>query len=301
MQGVGAVVGSSFLLSLIYFSNQTRTVCNSDATNSRGSDPNAVESVWRSFYFIGFIFVTMLLMYRSLVLEEGEGYSMVVERRARREAKLGKVVVEKRLREIFKFYAPRLVGTGGNWFAWDLTFYGLTLFSGPIFEDINPGGDLVVQNGYLLVNNLCALAGYYCAALVIDRPAIGRKRLQMFSFAVCAGLFMTTGAIFGSAPSSVIMFLYFLSSFFGSFGSNVTTYVMAAESYPTELRGTFHGLSAFCGKLGALLATIIFGYMSTIDIFWICGGCALVGLVFTYVFSADLTGVSLAEHDAQLE
>jgi hypothetical protein len=26
-----------------------------------------------------------------------------------------------------------------------------------------------------------------------------------------------------------------------NFGPNVTTYVMAAETYPTELRGTLHG------------------------------------------------------------
>lgn len=301
MQGVGAVVGSVFLMALIQFSNQTRVDCDGVASNSRGVDPNAVESIWRSFYFIGLIFVCMLLGYRFLVLEEGEGYNMVVARRARREHRIGHKTLQKRRREAFKFYAPRLVGTGGNWFVWDIAFYGLKLFSGPIFDDINPGGSLIVQNGYLLVNNLCALAGYYCAAAVIDRPAIGRKRLQMCSFSICAVVFMITAAVFESAPSAVVMMLYFSSSFFGNFGVNVTTYVMAAETFPTELRGTFHGLSAFLGKLGALLATISFGYLSTADIFWACAAAAVVGLVFTYVFSVDLTGVSLAEHDAQLE
>jgi hypothetical protein len=69
MQGVGAVVGSVFLLALIYFSNQTRTHCDQDSSNSRGADQNALESIWRSFYFIGLIFVCMLFIYRSLVLE----------------------------------------------------------------------------------------------------------------------------------------------------------------------------------------------------------------------------------------
>jgi hypothetical protein len=226
---------------------------------------------------------------------------MVLARKVRREEQLGKDIAKKRWWQTFWFYTPRLVGTGGNWFVWDVTFYGLKLFSGPIFEDINPGGELVVQNGYLLLNNIFALVGYYCAASVIDRPYVGRKKLQMFSFAVCAILFMTTAAIFETANAGIIIFLFFASSFFGNFGANVTTYVMAAETYPTELRGTFHGLSAFCGKLGALVANICFVYLSTVDIFWICGGCAVAGLVFTYVFSADLTGVSLAEHDAQLE
>jgi MFS family permease len=193
-----------------------------------------------------------------------------------------------------------LIGTGGNWFVWDVAFYGLKLFSGPIFDDINPGGDLIVQNGYLLLNNVCALAGYYVAAKILDLPYIGRKKVQMASFALCAFLFMTTAAVFNSASSVVIMLLFFASSFVGQ-GANVTTYVIAAETYPTELRGTFHGISAFLGKLGALFATIAFGYLSTEQIFWVCGGCAITGIWLTYIFTADLTRVSLAEHDAQLE
>ena len=69
MQGIGAVVGSIFLLSLIYFSNQTKAHCDLASSNSRGTDPNALEGIWRSFYFIGLIFVCMLFIYRSLVLE----------------------------------------------------------------------------------------------------------------------------------------------------------------------------------------------------------------------------------------
>jgi hypothetical protein len=78
MQGVGAVVGSIFLLCLIYFSNQTRSDCSSSCANSSGNEASGVESVWRGFYFIGLIFVLMLFMYRSLVLEEGEGYTTVL-------------------------------------------------------------------------------------------------------------------------------------------------------------------------------------------------------------------------------
>jgi MFS family permease len=69
MQGIGAVVGSVFLLSLIYFSNQTRIDCNAASSNSRGTDQDALESIWRSFYFIGLIFVCMLFVYGFLVLE----------------------------------------------------------------------------------------------------------------------------------------------------------------------------------------------------------------------------------------
>jgi sugar phosphate permease len=91
------------------------------------------------------------------------------------------------------------------------------------------------------VNNLCALAGYYCAAYVIDKPSVGRVKLQMISNIVCAITFVIAGVVFNSASSGVLMGLYFFSSYCVNFGPNVTTYVMAAESYPTELRGTLHG------------------------------------------------------------
>jgi MFS family permease len=300
MQGVGAVVGSLFLLSFIYFSDQTRADCSKTGVTSNGNDSSALESVWRNFYFVGLIFVLMLFVYRFLVLEEGEGYNTVLARRFRREAKYGKTVTKNLRKKAFEFYLPRLVGTGGNWFIANMPFYGLKLYSGPIFEDINPGGALIVQNGYLLLSNICALAGYYVAAILIDRHSIGRKKIQMFSFGMSALLFMLTAGVFNSAPTGAIIFLYFATNFIGQ-GVNVTTYVIAAEMYPTELRGTFHGLSAFLGKLGALSSTIIFGYLTTEQIFWVCGGCSIVGGFCTYLFTADLSRVSLAEHDAQLE
>jgi hypothetical protein len=69
MQGIGAVVGSIYLLSLIYFSNQTRARCDHAASNSRGTDPDALEGIWRAFYFIGMMMVCMLFIFRFLVLE----------------------------------------------------------------------------------------------------------------------------------------------------------------------------------------------------------------------------------------
>jgi len=104
--------------------------------------------------------------------------------------------------------------------------------------------------GYLLVNNLFALAGYYGAAFIIDRPCIGRKRLQMFSFVACAAVFFPLGVYFNTASAQVLMTLFFLSSFFVSIGANTTTYVMAAETYPTGWQDLF--------RCGSCLASAFF-------------------------------------------
>jgi len=58
---------------------------------------------------------------------------------------------------------------------------------------IDPSGDLLTTNGYLLLNNICGLAGYYAAAVVIDKPKIGRRNLQLASYVTCVVLFAITG------------------------------------------------------------------------------------------------------------
>ncbi len=60
-------------------------------------------------------------------------------------------------------------------------------------------------------------------------------------------------------------------------------------------------VSAFSGKAGALLASIIFSHLTPSQIFFFCGVTCAVGACFTILFTVDLTHVSLSEHDAQLE
>ena len=62
MQGIGAMVGSFFLIILLYFADQTHIECDRLGANSQGTDPLALNAVWRSFYFIGLIFVVMTLL-----------------------------------------------------------------------------------------------------------------------------------------------------------------------------------------------------------------------------------------------
>ncbi len=78
MQGVGAVVGSIFLVCLIYFGNQKRSNCNINGVNPHGQSTKALDAIWRTFYFIGLIFFLMVLIYCGLVLKEGEGHKKLL-------------------------------------------------------------------------------------------------------------------------------------------------------------------------------------------------------------------------------
>lgn len=300
MQGVGSVVGSVFLLFLVYFSGQSRVECGNLHANSAGVDPMATNAIWRSFFLIGGTFCMLLFLYRTLVVEEGDGRAVLEARKKKREAKLGKGSTSQW--KIMNFYGSRLVGASVCWGMVDFSYYGLKIFSGPIFETINPSGDLAVLNGYLVLYNLCSLAGFYVAAVVIDIPWIGRKRLAMASFAGQMIVYFIMAAVFnrGASPD-VLVFLFFLGNFLTAAGADTAVYTMATESFPTEIRGFSQGICAFSGKLGAFFATLLFTYVDVETMFWTSGAVNLIGFLFTFVFLADLTAVSLAEQDARFE
>jgi hypothetical protein len=96
-----------------------------------------------------------------------------------------------------------------------------------------------------------------------------------------------------SAPPSS-----YLSSFFTQLGPNSTTFLLAAEVYPTSIRATAHGLSAAAGKIGALMPAIIYGQVTnTHTKFWIVTWFGLLGWGLTALFIPDTTGLDLREQE----
>jgi PHS family inorganic phosphate transporter-like MFS transporter len=55
------------------------------------------------------------------------------------------------------------------------------------------------------------------------------------------------------------IFLYCLANFFQNFGPNTTTFIIPGEAFPTRYRSTAYGISAACGKLGAIVAQFALG------------------------------------------
>ena len=59
---------------------------------------------------------------------------------------------------------------------------------------------------------------------------------------------------FLSPPCQAFQAIYYLSSFFNQFGPNATTWLVAGEIFPTDIRATSHGFAAAMGKVGAIIA-----------------------------------------------
>ena len=155
------------------------------------------------------------------------------------------------------------------------------------------GHTLLQVSSASTINAFIALMGYFAAAYIIDRSDVGRLRLQMWGFAVVGSLYIVCSII--PSGNTMLVFIYFLSSFFSQCGPNATTFLIPTEIFPTEMRTMCHGIAAASGKLGALIAAIYFNY--TDEMFLICGYCCLLGCVISFIFIPETTTMDLFEVD----
>ncbi|KAF3328220.1 inorganic phosphate transporter [Carex littledalei] len=102
--------------------------------------------------------------------------------------------------------------------------------------------------------------------------------------------------------------MYGLTFFFANFGPNTTTFIIPAEIFPARLRSTCHGISAACGKAGAIVGAFGFqyasqehtpqsGYRKGIGLrnsLFVLATCNFLGMVMT-LFVPETKGKSLEE------
>jgi hypothetical protein len=207
------------------------------------------------------------------------------------------------LKFTFEHFGGRLIGTAGAWFCNDIFFYGNKLFQSQFIAVITPG-DKSVLTGWLwnLLNVCVSLCGYYLASFLIDNKFVGRKRMQQLGFLMDFILFVVPAFHYHyyaleKAHIAAFQAMYFLSSFFNQFGPNSTTFLVAAEVYPTPVRASAHGFSAAVGKLGALTAAIMYAYTDTQQRFYVVPWFGLAGMLVTALFLPDTTGLDLKEQE----
>lgn len=208
----------------------------------------------------------------------------------------------KSLKLTFTYFGPRLIATAGAWFANDVFFYGNKLFQGEFIKVITPNNSSVMTGWYYnLINVGVSLVGYYLASFFIDNKLYGRKWMMIVGFMADFILFVIPGFHFEyfTRPENIHAFqaMYFLSSFFNQFGPNSVSFLVAAEVFPTPVRATAHGFSAAAGKAGALLASVLYAYITTQQKFYFVPWFGLFGALLTLIFLPDTTGLDLKEQE----
>lgn len=206
-------------------------------------------------------------------------------------------------------HARNLSFTMFSWLIFDIVFYANSLFSAELLsQEIEP--TLASQSeaqSYLrgiaattLLLATLALPGFYLALSLIDR--VGRRRLQMLGFGCLAGLYTLSSLLFfvldlTTSGMRTLLFALYGLSFCAANLSNVSTYVIPAELFPTALRARAHGLSAAAGKVGALIGASGMAYLlPTIGVPGVLLLCSIIsvgGYILTYAMCPETMGVDV--------
>lgn len=192
-----------------------------------------------------------------------------------------------------------LIGTAGTWFVFDYAYYGNSVSAPLIVKSVL--GDHATLAQSLLLNliifSVAAVPGYILAVLFMDR--IGHRRLQLIGFPMMAAGFLLIAVIPGVTTAVLpFLMLFGLSYFFAQFGPNTTTFVLAAECFPTAARTTGHGISAGVAKLGAFIGVYLFPVISHSlglhGALVFSAAMALAGMLLTFLIP-ETSGRSLEE------
>lgn len=135
--------------------------------------------------------------------------------------------------------------------------------------------------------------GYFFTIAFIE--VLGRKTIQIGGFLITALLFGVLAGDYPHIPTAGKFVCFALAQFFFNFGPNATTFIVPAEVFPSRVRGFAHGLSAAVGKLGAILAAILFNWLAQYKIglahtLWIFFGCNILGAVLTFILIPETKG-----------
>lgn len=191
------------------------------------------------------------------------------------------------------------------WFLMDLVFYGIGLFTPILLASMAFSGDgmgviasdFAASKGTAFLD-IFLIFGFLLNIILIER--VGRMHLQIIGFlGMAVGLVMMTIASLTNNPVAIVFAGFAIYNLLMNMGPNATTFIIPAELFPTELRGTAHGFSAGIAKMGAALGIVLvpvlkasFGLtMTLITLFFL----VLIALITTFIFRIETTGFSLED------
>jgi len=251
---------------------------------------NHLQTVWRVCFGVGIALPLTVFYFRMRMLS-----SKLYQRGAiKRHVPYGLVI---------RRYWKSLIGTCGAWFLYDFITFPNGVFSGTIISSIIHDGSIKRTAEWQLLLGAIALPGVFIGALLCN--PFGRRRTMMLGFSGYLIFGLIIGLSYDRITKIIPLFVIFygLMLSFGNMGPGDMLGLVSAESYPTPIRGTCYGLSAAIGKAGAAIGTQAFtpiqmnlGKKWTFIIAAICG---ITGILVTYFFVPDMTGVDLADEDAK--
>lgn len=190
------------------------------------------------------------------------------------------------------------------WFLMDVMMYGVGIFTPTILAAMAFAGDGSLASRDLASTQGAAgldiflVIGFVIAILLVERW--GRMRLQLLGFAgTTVGLIILATASLGEGSTPFVFLGFALFNLLVNAGPNSTTFLVASEVFPTELRATGAGLAASAAKVGALLGIIALpvlkGAVGIPITVYMVAGASLLGFLVTALFRVETAGRDLDE------
>ncbi|XP_021717770.1 probable inorganic phosphate transporter 1-8 [Chenopodium quinoa] len=342
MQGFGILFSSIVIMTVCAIFNQA-----TNASKDHKSHALAVDLAWRIILMFGAI-PAAITFYWRMMMPETARYTALVERNVVQAAKDMEKVLDVQMNQIldeatpppsssleppstysffskqfFHLHGHHLFSCAATWFLLDIVFYSSTLFQSRIYKSFLPRDENKInafQDAYnvarlqAIITVCSVIPGYWATVFFIDR--IGRRMIQMTGFIFIAIFLFAIGVPYNvllNGGKIGFMFLYGFVFFFSNFGPNTTTFIVPAELFPARFRATCHGFSGAAGKVGAIIGSVAFLWVSEDEdkekgnkgtgkigcSLIILGVISLVGAVVTYFFTPETKDRSLEENEIE--
>ncbi len=189
----------------------------------------------------------------------------------------------------------KLLCTGGGWLLYDICYYGVALFGGQIIASLDTSADDdVTTNVNIRLTSIKEMVALSMAlpSMMLTIAVLqyyGTKAMQIWGFlfiAICFFLLAFTTAPLHNNPTALFI-IYCILLFALAGGTGVTVFVLPAETFPKSIRSTCNGISAACGKVGAITGAYMYGPMADVTsfpfVFAFCGVIAVTGAYLTHI------------------
>ncbi|KAB1212916.1 putative inorganic phosphate transporter 1-4 [Morella rubra] len=334
MQGFGILAAG--IVSLVVSS-----IFNDNADAVAPDLPPQCDYIWRIILMFGAIPAAMTYYWRmqmpetarytALVAKNARQASLDMSRVLQEEFESEQEAVERVTQQQYGLFSMKFVRRHGRhlfgcsicWLLLDIGYYSQVLFQKIIFRKFHwPGVSETMRGSHEVYKvakaqtflAFCGLIqGYWFAVAFIDD--LGRFVIQLMGFFLMSS-FMFALAIpydhWSKSNMHSFLAMYSLTFFFANFGPNTTTFIIPAEIFPARLRSTCYGIAAASGKIGAMIGTFGFLYLteghsgsSSSDkglrnALLILSGINAFGVVFTFLVP-DAKGKSLEESEGDEE
>jgi len=189
-----------------------------------------------------------------------------------------------------------LVVTGGCWFLYDAVYYGTTLVQPEIVDKLWPDDSFESNCLHSVIPLICALPVATFAIYILR--TFGTRLLQIWGFIAVSTFYFALSILDYLNPSSIssvyVIYILLYSSFWLP---NISTYVLCAETYSPEVRGTMTGISAALGKLGAISGNWVFTALFHSEGLRLCmGGCAIISFLGAVISCALMESEEVRLH-----